>query len=96
MKFVQIVAFSTTEIDQLRKMSDEMPEPPEGGGKGTVCADRDNPNRYMVIAEFDSYEQAMANSARPEVSEFAARKAELCDGPPTFYNLDVIEEFPRG
>ena len=54
-------------------------------------ADRDRPNYYLNIVEFDSQEAAMENSRRPEVGEFAARMANLCDSPPKFYNLDVIE-----
>jgi hypothetical protein len=38
----------------------------------------------------------MENSNRPEVGEYAARLAKLCDGPPKFYNLDVRETWqPR-
>lgn len=54
-------------------------------------ADRDRPNTYLSIVEFPSHEIAMENSARPETSAFAARLAELYDGPPRFYNLDVID-----
>jgi hypothetical protein len=32
----------------------------------------------------------MENSNRPDTSEFAAKMAKLCDGPPKYYNLDVI------
>ena len=38
------------------------------------------------------YEAAMENSNRPETAEFAAQLAQLCDGPPTFRNLDVTRE----
>ena len=34
----------------------------------------------------------MANSNLPETSEFAGRLAALCDGPPTFRNLEVLRE----
>ena len=34
----------------------------------------------MVIAEFESYELAMENSARPETDAFAKQMAELSDG----------------
>ena len=34
----------------------------------------------------------MENSNRPGTAEFAAQLAKLCDGPPTFRNLDVIRE----
>jgi hypothetical protein len=33
----------------------------------------------------------MENSSRPEIGEFAARLAKLCDSPLKFYNLDVRE-----
>jgi hypothetical protein len=36
----------------------------------------------------------MENSNRPEVGEYAARLAKLCDVAPKFYNLDVRETWP--
>jgi hypothetical protein len=94
MKFVQLVEFSTSRIDELRQLASEAPQPAGGSTQGFVCADRDNSGRYVVVAVFPSYEEAMQNSERPEVSEFAKRMAELCDGPPTYRNLDVVEEIP--
>lgn len=35
----------------------------------------------------------MANSNAPATQKFAARLAELCDGPPTFLNVDVANRF---
>jgi len=57
----------------------------------TIAADRDRPGYYLNIVEFASYEAAMENSSRPEIGEFAARLAKLCDSPPKFHNLDVRE-----
>jgi quinol monooxygenase YgiN len=91
-KFVQLVEFSTSQVDELRKLSDEVPRPAGATIKGMVCGDRDNPGRFVVVAEFPSYEEAMENSQRPEVGEFAKRMADLCDGPPTYRNLDVLQE----
>ena len=34
----------------------------------------------------------MANSNLPETAEFAAKLASLCDGPPSFRNLEVVRE----
>jgi hypothetical protein len=62
--------------------------------RGTFTSDRDRPNTYVNIIEFESYESAMENSNRPETSAFAARMAGLCDGPPNFYNLDVQDTWP--
>ena len=58
----------------------------------TQRPDEVEPGHYLVIAEFASYESAMRNSEHPATQEFAQRMAELCDGPPTFYNLDVVRE----
>lgn len=90
--FVQIVEFRTSRIDELRAMSEEYDARSSGGGMvhGVVTEDRDEPGLYRTIVEFASYEEAMANSDRPETTEFSQRMAELCDGPPTFRNLDVI------
>ena len=41
---------------------------------------------------FDSYEDAMANSDLPVTAEFSQRMMALADGPPTFRNLDVLED----
>ncbi len=95
MKFVQLVEFSTSRIEELRKLAQDVPQSLGGNVRGMVCGDRDNPGRYVVVAEFPSYEEAMENSQRPEVSDFAQRMAELCDGPPTYRNLDVLEDISR-
>ena len=44
------------------------------------------------MVEFSSYDQGMENSNRPATAEFAAFLAGICDGPPTFRNLDVLRE----
>ncbi len=94
--FVQIIEFDTTRIDEVRKLGDEMTARRQSEGSGPVSratfgADHDRPNHYINIIEFESYESAMENSNRPETGEFAAKMAELCDGPPKFHNLDVRE-----
>lgn len=88
--FVQIVEFKTSRIDEFDSLVDEL----RSGGpmpmnRATLTADRDRPGYYLNILEFDSYEEAMANSNRPETTEMAGRMGALCDGPPKFYNLDV-------
>jgi len=96
MEFVQIVEFSSTRIDEIRAFSEEFQAQQGSGPGGTasavfMTADRDTPNRYLVIAQFASYEEAMENSKRPEVTAFAQAVGALCDGPPVFRNLDVVE-----
>jgi hypothetical protein len=95
--FIQVVTYSTTRIDEIRAAGKKFGE---GAGPSPnrviVCANRDTPNKYATIVEFNSYEEAMEQSNRPETAEFAAQMAALCDGPPNFYNLDVIESLKPG
>jgi quinol monooxygenase YgiN len=94
MTFVQIIEFKTSKIDEVRKLEREWQAATEGkrtATRGMICEDRDNRGRYFVIAEFPSYEAAMKNSDLPETSEFAQKQMALADGPPTFYNLDVLQ-----
>lgn len=95
--FIQIIEYTTTRIDEVRQATEKFRESRSASQtpvpviRGTITADRDRANTYLSIVEFPSNEIAMENSARPETSAFAARLAELCDGPPRFYNLDVID-----
>lgn len=91
--FVQIIEFTTSRIDEVKALGDEMRAQRDNSLvlRGNFTADRERPNTYLSIIEFESYESAMENSERPETSEFAGRMAELCDGPPKFYNLDVVD-----
>ncbi len=101
MEFVQLVEFSTTRIHEVRRVAEEAQaksrtgRTPGGPRVGLISADHDDPHRFVIIAQFASYEEAMENSSRPEVSAFAQAMAEVCDGPPTFRNLDVLERFGR-
>jgi len=95
MGFIQIIEYRTTKIDELNAMLDAWLEKTAGkrlATRGTQTRDRDAENTYLQIVEFPSYEDAMTNSQLPETGEFAAKLAELCDGPPSFRNLDVLRE----
>lgn len=54
--------------------------------------DRNDPDRYLILAFFDSYESAMENSGLAETAAFAEKQAPLLDGPPTFFDLEVIDD----
>jgi quinol monooxygenase YgiN len=95
MKFVQIIEFTTKNIDEFNRALDEFLAASEGvrsTTRGLQTKDRDNENTYLQIVEFPSYEKAMENSNRPETAEFAAKLAKLTEGPPIFRNLDVLRE----
>ncbi|MEX0650678.1 MAG: antibiotic biosynthesis monooxygenase [Actinomycetota bacterium] len=96
MAFVQTIWFKTSRIDEMQKLMDEWSEQGAAQAPGfrgsKVLRDRDNENTFLVVAEFDSYELAMENSARPETDAFAKRMAEMSDGHPAFANFDLIHE----
>jgi hypothetical protein len=95
MGFIQIIDATTSNYDELAKLEKEWEAATEGARTTTrriLARDRDNPNHYLNIVFFDSYESAMANSDLPATSEFAQRMAGLLDGPPTFINLDVVDD----
>ena len=93
--FVQIIEWTSSRIDEVEALSEEFREDPaqQGGPvRLLVLADRDKPNTYRTVVEFESQESAMANSAREDTSAFAQKMAALCDGPPTFFNGDVLHQ----
>lgn len=95
MSFIQVIEFKTSKVDEMRKLGDEW-EAAAGGDvqarRRVLCEDRDNPGSYFNIVFFDSFEAAMANSELPATQEFSQRMLALGDGPPTFHNLDVVED----
>ena len=95
MSFIQVMQFQTSKIDEIRAAADEWDKATEGKRtveRSVMCEDRDNPGHYTIIVFFDSYEDAMQNSALPETDALSKKTVALGDGPPTFLNLDVIEE----
>lgn len=95
MKFVQIIEYKTTQPDEVQKLNDEWLAKTEGkrpAGHSTSCKDRDNPDTYIEIIQFPSYEEAMRNNDLPETQEFAEKMMALCDGEAIFRNLDVLVE----
>jgi hypothetical protein len=95
MSFVQIIEFRTSKFDEMRQVEQEWEQATEGkrkAGRRVLTQDRDNPGRYLNIVFFDSYADAMANSALPETEAFSQKMMAFADGPPTFYNLDVIDD----
>ena len=92
MAFVQIIEFRSSHIDEMEAVVDEWEKATEGkrtARRRVLCQDRDNPDRYLNLVFFDSYETAMENSALPETDDLAKAMMTFTEGPPTFYNLDV-------
>lgn len=95
MGFIQMIEYKTTKIDEFNVALDAWLEKTKGKRaaiRGTQTRDRDAEHTYVQIVEFPSYEDAMANSDLAETGEFAAQLMSVCDGPPTFRNLDILRE----
>jgi hypothetical protein len=97
MGFIQILEYQTSRVEELAAVATEFRkrmQDSESTAKplgGTITADRDRPGCYLSIIEFDSYESAMEASNSPDTQEFFGRLSGLMDGPPKFYNLDVVD-----
>jgi quinol monooxygenase YgiN len=95
MSFIQIIEARTKDMEGLKALGDDFYAATEGKRtvrRSIVAQDRNDPERVLVLAFFDSYESAMENSNLPETGAFAEKQAALLEGPPTFHDLDVIEE----
>jgi quinol monooxygenase YgiN len=95
MAFIQIIEGHTSRYDEMKALESQLED--SARDRYTVrrsirAQDRDDPSHFMVIVFFDSYESAMENSNLPETNEFSQKMMELVDGPPTFHNLDVVED----
>lgn len=95
MAFIQIIDVKTNDADKMQALDKEYEAATAGkvtARRSITCRDRNDPQHHMVVVFFDSYEAAMENSNLPETQAFAARWAELTLGPPTFIDLDVIDD----
>lgn len=93
--FIQIIDFNTDRIDEGKALVDEYRASTAGkrtNRRGILAQDRDNPGHYMNIVFFDSYEDAMKNSEMPETGKLAEGLSALMSGPPTFHNLEVLQD----
>jgi hypothetical protein len=95
MAFVQMMEARTSKIEEVVALEEEWLAATEGRRtlrRSVVGRDRDDPNRYVILAFFDSYESAMENSNLSETDELGGKQAALLDAPMSFVDLDVIED----
>ena len=95
MKFIQIIEFSTSRIEEIDVLEQKWLK--ESEGRRTLlrqlkARDRDDTNSYVLIVEFASHEDALRNNELPETQEIAAQMAKLAVGEMKFRNLDVLDE----
>ena len=95
MTFAQIIEFKSADIEGIRKAGEDWSQATEGkrtARRQLLARDRGDPDRYFMIVFFDTYESAMANSELPETQASAEVFASLADRPPTFYDLDILDD----
>ena len=95
MAFVQIIELRTSQVEEIQKLEAKWRATTEGKRtlrRSILTRDRNDPNRHLIIAFFDSYESAMENSGLPETGEFGLGQAAFVDGASIFTDLDVISD----
>jgi hypothetical protein len=95
MSFVQIIDLHTKNVDEIQNLEREWEQATEGKRtlrRSVIGRDRNDPDHYLILAFFDSYESAMTNSNLPETTEFGKKQGALVDGPMQFIDLDVVDD----
>ena len=95
MAFIQIMEYTTKdehEVEALGRAWEQATEGTRTARRAIVGRDRAHPERFCSIVFFDSYEEAMVNSALPETQAFAEKLTTVISGTPTFRDLDVVED----
>ncbi|WP_374986697.1 ester cyclase [Streptomyces fradiae] len=95
MTFVQVIDCRTQQVDALNNLMDDWVEATRGKRTAThsiVARDRSDAAHVVEIVEFPSYEEAMRNSRLPETGRIYQELVELCEGEPSFTDLDVVRD----
>ncbi|MFG2285772.1 ester cyclase [Streptomyces sp. NPDC048595] len=95
MKFVQIIDYRTERPDGMNELMDKWVEQTKGKRTAThsvVGKDRSDASHYVEIVEFPSHEEAVKNSHLPETDRIFQEMVALCDGMPSFTDLDVVRD----
>ncbi|MGW7419946.1 ester cyclase [Streptomyces sp. NPDC054813] len=95
MTFVQLIECRTNRPAEMDRLMDRWVTQAKGKRTAThavVGKDRSDASHVVEIVEFPSYEEAMRNSNRPETDQVLNEILALCDGMPTFTDLDVVRD----
>ncbi|MCZ4120567.1 ester cyclase [Streptomyces sp. H39-S7] len=95
MQFTQIIDFKTDQFNDMNQLMDRWVEQTKGkrtASHSVLGKDRADASHYVEIVEFPSYEEAMKNSRLPETERIFQEMVALCDGMPTFTDLDVVRD----
>jgi quinol monooxygenase YgiN len=99
MAFVQTIEIRTDDVtrvrDHLARWDAEQKGIAPGYQQARLLADEDDADRYLIVVDFSSKEEAAANNERPETAAWAAKLRELVAGEPTFTNYRVATATKR-
>ncbi|MEU6133309.1 hypothetical protein [Nocardioides sp. NPDC047086] len=90
--FIQMIQGPCTRQDEAHQLLDEWRRdlaPSASGWLGGTYGFTDD-GQLIGVVRFESREMAMANSDRPEQGEWAAKMAEVMDGPMEFHDCDDV------
>ena len=90
--FIQMIQGPCTRQDEAHQLLDEWRRdlaPGANGWLGGTYGFTDD-GQLVGVVRFESREMAMANSDRPEQGEWAAKMAEIMDGPMEFHDCDDV------
>jgi hypothetical protein len=89
--FLQVIEYRTTQPDRMQMIIDDWAAA-IGADRTTrwylTTTDRDQPDTYLQLVEFPSYEVAMANSQHPATRKFADALNDIAHDV-EFRNLEV-------
>jgi hypothetical protein len=93
--FVQIMSYNTTqraEMDAAIEQWKADTQDVRRSRRRLLLKDRDEPDRFVEVIFFDSYEDAMHNSRLPATNALSSTFASLITDAFEFQNLDVVAE----
>jgi ribosomal protein S6E (S10) len=90
--FIQIIQGKCTRQDELRALADSWRQevsPPDSGFLGGTYGFTDD-GQFVGVVRFENRDKAMANSKRPEQSQWAEQMQALFDGPIEYHDCDDV------
>lgn len=95
MKFVQTIVVRSSDGAALADLTAAWHATELGHAPGylgsRLLVDREAPNRYQLIIDFSSAEEAQLNNDRPETQAWAAKLSSIIEGDPDFGNFDEVQ-----
>ena len=90
--FIQIIQGRCTRQDEMHALADEWREQLATGADGWLGGTYGftDDGMFLGVVRFEDRATAMANSDRPEQGEWAAKMAEVMDGPMEFHDCDDV------